>query len=54
MSGFRDSKRTQAFLSSFGPIRQRFALPKHRMNAACHRTILKERPASWHGWTIDA
>ncbi|CAB3806282.1 hypothetical protein LMG28688_06323 [Paraburkholderia caffeinitolerans] len=54
MSGFRDSKRTQAFLSSFGPIRQHFALPRHRMNAVCHRTILKERLASWHGWTIYA
>lgn len=46
MSGFRDSKRTQAFLSSFGPIRQHFALPRHRMTAACHRAILKERLAT--------
>jgi len=54
MSGFRDLKRTQAFLSSFGPIRQHFALPRHRMTAASHRAILKERLATWHGWSIDA
>lgn len=27
--GFRDPGRTQAFLSSFGPIRQHFALKRH-------------------------
>jgi putative transposase len=36
MCGFRDARRTQALLSCFGPIRQHFALPRHRMNAACH------------------
>jgi len=41
MCGFRDARRTQAFLSCFGPIRQHFALPRHQMNAACHRTILR-------------
>jgi putative transposase len=40
MRGFRDIERTQAFLSSFGPIRQHFALPRHRMHAAAHRTLL--------------
>jgi putative transposase len=29
MRGFRDPERTQAFLSSFGPIRQHFALKRH-------------------------
>jgi putative transposase len=52
MRGFRDSERTQAFLLSFGPIRQHFALSRHQMNAACHRAILKKRFATWHGWTI--
>lgn len=54
MSGFRDTKRMQAFLSSFGPIRQHFALPRHQMNAACHRAILKGRLATWHGWIIGS
>ena len=52
MCGFRDARRTQAFLSSFGPIRQHFALPRHQMNAARHRAILKERFATWHSWTV--
>ena len=42
MFGFRDARRTQAVFSCFGPIRQHFALPRHQMNAACHRAILKE------------
>src|SRR6201996_7774263 len=54
MRGFRDARRTQAFLSCFGPIRQHFALPRHRMNAARHRTVLKERLATWNGWTVSA
>jgi putative transposase len=54
MSGLRDPKRTQAFLSSIGPIRQHFALPGHRTNAACHRARLKNRLASWRDWTIDS
>jgi putative transposase len=33
MRGFRDPKRTQAFLSSFGPIRQHFALKRHLLRA---------------------
>ena len=53
MCGFRDVHRTQAFISCFGPIRQHFALPRHRMNAACHRAILKERLAKWYGWTVS-
>ncbi|CAB3807080.1 hypothetical protein LMG27177_06243 [Paraburkholderia fynbosensis] len=49
--GFRDARRTQAFLSCFGPIRQHSALPRHRMNAVCHRAMSKERLATWHDWT---
>jgi putative transposase len=52
--GFRDVRRTQAFLSCFGPIRQHFALPRPQMNAACHRAVLQQRLATWHDWTITA
>ncbi|CAE6827326.1 IS6 family transposase ISDge13 [Paraburkholderia aspalathi] len=48
MQGFRNSRRTQAFLSRFGPIRQHFALPRHLMKAACHRAQLKARLLEWH------
>jgi putative transposase len=54
MSGFRNARRTQALLSCFGPIRQHFALPRHQMNASCHRAVLQKRFASWHGWTVTA
>ncbi len=53
MCGFRDARRTQAFLSCFGPSRQHFALPRHRMSAACHRAMLQERLATWHDWTAS-
>jgi hypothetical protein len=33
--------------------RQHFALPRHQMNAACHRAILKERFATWHDWVVS-
>lgn len=51
MQGFRDPRRTQRFLSSFGPIRQHFALPRHRIDAATHRAQLKQRLDSWYGWS---
>ncbi|WP_454806668.1 IS6 family transposase [Paraburkholderia fungorum] len=54
MYGFRDARRTQAFLSCFVPIRQHFALPRHRMNAACHRAVVQERFATWHGWAVTS
>jgi putative transposase len=54
MCGFRDARRTQAFLSCVGPIRQHFALPRHQMNAGCHRAVLQERFATWQGWTLTA
>jgi len=34
MRGFRDPERTQAFLSSFGPIRQHVALKRHLLRAS--------------------
>jgi putative transposase len=54
MCGFRDARRTQAFLSCFGPIRQHFALPRHQMNAAHHRAIPKERLSTWLGRAVAA
>ncbi|MFM0515647.1 DDE-type integrase/transposase/recombinase, partial [Paraburkholderia sp. RL17-373-BIF-A] len=50
MQGFRDPRRTQAFLSRLGPIRQHFALPRHRMNASCHRQQLGARLLAWYDW----
>ncbi|MFL9889232.1 hypothetical protein PQR66_39885, partial [Paraburkholderia agricolaris] len=49
--GFRERKRTQAFLSSFGPIRQHFALKRHLLRASLYRKQLGERFAAWHGFT---
>ena len=42
MCGVRDARRTQAFLACFGVIRQHFVLPRHKLNAACHRAALQE------------
>jgi putative transposase len=44
----------KAFLSCIDPIRQNFALPRHQMNAACHRAVLKDRFATWHDWSVTA
>jgi putative transposase len=52
MRGFRDPRRTQAFLSCFGPIRQHFALPRQRMTASCHRVQLKALFTVWQLWTV--
>jgi len=38
LRGFRDPKRTQAFLSSFRPIRQHFALKRHLLRASLPQT----------------
>jgi putative transposase len=54
MRGFRDPKRTQAFLSSFGLIRQRFALKRHLLRASLYREQLASRFAAWHGFTAVA
>jgi hypothetical protein len=43
----RDPERTQVFLSSIGPIRQHFALKRHRPSASFYRRRLGERFA--HG-----
>jgi putative transposase len=51
MKGFRDLRRTQAFLARFGPIRQHFVLPRHRMTAASHRAELQARLLAWQCWT---
>ncbi|WP_439672968.1 IS6 family transposase (plasmid) [Cupriavidus necator] len=48
MRGFRDPKRTQAFLSNFGPIRQHFALKRHLLRASLYRKHLAMRLATWH------
>jgi putative transposase len=53
MCDFRDARPTQAFLSCSGPIRQHFALPRHQMNADCHRVILKERIATWQDTPVS-
>ncbi len=51
MRGFRDPERTQAFLSSFGPIRQHFALKRHLLRASLYRKQLAGRFAAWHRFT---
>ena len=47
MRGFRDPKRTQKFLSCFGPIRQHFALERHLLRASLYRKQLVLRFAAW-------
>lgn len=54
MRGFRDPKRTQAFLSSFGLIRQHFALKRHLLRASLYRKQLASRFAAWHEFTAVA
>ncbi|MGF6440956.1 IS6 family transposase [Paraburkholderia youngii] len=49
--GFRDPKRTQAFLSSFGPIRQHFALKRHVRRASLYRKHLAARFVAWREFT---
>jgi putative transposase len=49
--GFRDPERTQTFLSSFGPIRQHFALNRHLLCASLYRKQLAARFAAWHRFT---
>jgi len=47
MRGFRDPKRTQKFLSCFGPIRQHFALKRHQLRASLFRKKLAARFVAW-------
>ena len=47
MRGFRLPERTQAFLSSFGPIRQHFAIKRHLPCASRYRKQLAARFDLW-------
>jgi len=47
MHGFRSPRRTQRFLSCFGPIRQHFALKRHLLLAAHYRRQLAARFVAW-------
>jgi putative transposase len=51
MRGFRPPERTQAFLSSFGPIRQHFAIKQHLLQASLYCKQLAMRFATWHRFT---
>jgi putative transposase len=51
MRGFGDPKRTQEFLSCFGPIRQHFALKRHLLRASRYRKQLASRFAAWREFT---
>ncbi|WP_257828290.1 IS6 family transposase [Burkholderia glumae] len=51
MRGFRDLTRTQAFLASFGPIRQHFALKRHLLRASLYRKHLAVRFSTWRELT---
>ena len=54
MRGFCDPERTQAFLSSFGPIRQHFALKRHLLRASLYRNQLAARFVAWREFTEQA
>jgi len=47
MCGFRSPRRTQKFLSCFGPIRQQFALKRHLLPTALYRKQLAARFVAW-------
>jgi putative transposase len=51
MRGFRDPKRTQKFLSCFGPIRQHFAPKLHLLRASLYRKQLAARFVAWRKFT---
>jgi putative transposase len=51
MRGFRDPKRTQRFLSSFGLIPQHFALKRHLLCASLYRKHLAARFVAWREFT---
>lgn len=51
MRGFRDLKRTQQFLSCFGPIRQHFALKHHLLRPSLYRKQLAARFVAWREFT---
>jgi len=47
MRGFRDPKRTQKFLSCYGPFLQHFALKRHSLRASLYRKQLAARFVAW-------
>lgn len=51
MRGFRDPKRTQTFLSCFGPMRQHFALKRHLLRASLYRKHFAARFSAWREFT---
>jgi putative transposase len=51
MRGFSDRARTQAFLSSFGPIRRHFTLNRHLLRAPLVRKQLAVDFAQWREFT---
>jgi putative transposase len=51
MRGFREPKRTQKFLSCFGPIRQDFAFKRHLLRASLYRKQLAARFVAWRDFT---
>ncbi|MGF6292962.1 transposase-like protein [Paraburkholderia youngii] len=51
MRGFRAPERKRAFLSSFGPIRQHFALKRHLLRASLYRKHLAARFFAWREFT---
>jgi putative transposase len=51
MRGFRNPDRTQAFLESFGLIRQHFALKRHLLTASSYRKQLAQRFTVWQHLT---
>jgi putative transposase len=54
MRGFRDLKRTQKFLSCFGPIRQHFALKRHLLRASLYRKQLAVQFVAWREFAEHA
>lgn len=51
MKGLRGPTLTEAFLSSFGPVGQHFALKRHHLSAARYRAQLAKRFALWRAFT---
>ncbi|MBB5404437.1 putative transposase [Paraburkholderia sp. JPY162] len=51
MYGFREARRTQAFLSCFGPIWQHFALRRHLLRASLYRKHVAARFVAWREFT---
>ncbi|OTP71003.1 Mobile element protein [Caballeronia sordidicola] len=47
MRGFSNLKRTQQYLSCFGPIRQHFALARHLLSASLYRKQLAAPFVAW-------